>query len=605
LIRLLTALLLCFSVVASHAATWHVRTDGNNANTGTGDSAGAAWRNIDFAADNGSVSAGDRIVVHAGTYTEIVTPGRSGSAGNPIKFVADGVVQFDGVDLDSTDSYLLFVGFIIDATTTGAKQNGVINFSGTTTANIEFWHCEIREGNFNAFRTGSGEYSHNLIVIGCELHDFGSGGSGLAVGVEGNDHFFMGNEIYDARPDAVFMFGQRQRHLNYYIHGLSESEGGHSDGFQTGSGGNTLGWGFCLIEGTFHVGGGAGGDEHYSNFSYGQGASGPMGRNVFRFELAHNYGSGGLGVNQTTSGPITNIYVYNRTGSEYNRQYPTVRYGDVFSDAQTDRIYVKNNIFYETWGTSATSSLEVFLIEDATTFEYDYNLAFDPDGSVTFASFWTSQANEQSNVDPQLNDVLNLIFTIGDSSGARNNGGWLTGVTGSGTSATFSVTNAGYFFGDNTAIAQYSGNLVVGDTITVGTDTIVIASISGNDITATSSFTFAAGDKVYFGGDTTPDIGAYPHGHTKLTSATYTAGGVVTPNSSNTRMVVQFRDGVPFAVDNASPYEFSHQAGDVYRAYAGPVPSDTLWVQATEEGGGGGEPSAPAAKSRIRGIRLR
>ena len=53
--------------------------------------------------------------------------------------------------------------------------------------------------------------------------------------------------------------------------------------------------------------------------------------------------------------------------------------------------YIHNNIEYDSWGDSATSGLEVYYVEGGLT--ADYNLAYDPSGTVTFAPVWTSQAN--------------------------------------------------------------------------------------------------------------------------------------------------------------------------------------------------------------------
>ena len=144
----------------------------------------------------------------------------------------------------------------------------------------------------------------------------------------------------------------------------------------------------------------------------------------------------------------------------------------------------------------------------------------------------------------------------------------------------------GFFRGDNIAINQYGGSLVAGDTITVGTETVQIASISGDAITVTEPFTWADGEPVYLGTDTTPDIGAYPFKSDGFSlSATYAIneGNVtVTPNDSSLiRFVVCYENNIPTTVDNSSPYTCSVGSGSlevrVYPIYA----SKTLYVAAT------------------------
>lgn len=68
------------------ATTYYVRTDGNNANAGTADNAGGAWRDAWYAAM--VATGGDTVYVRQGTYG-FVTNTVSGSSGSPITFVGD------------------------------------------------------------------------------------------------------------------------------------------------------------------------------------------------------------------------------------------------------------------------------------------------------------------------------------------------------------------------------------------------------------------------------------------------------------------------------------------------------------------------------------
>jgi hypothetical protein len=130
-----------------------------------------------------------------------------------------------------------------------------------------------------------------------------------------------------------------------------------------------------------------------------------------------------------------------------------------------------------------------------------------------------------------------------------------------------------------------------------GNSAVQIVSISGSNLTVSSSITWTNGAGVYWGLDSTPDLGAYPYGHTPLSSATYTSDGAVTPNG-DTRCVRQYRNGIEVASDFASPYSFTHQEGDMYRAFAR-YASTAPFVVATDS------QLSPAASSRPARFKLR
>jgi len=78
------SLALCWSV---SAATYYVRTNGNDANAGTSDTAGGAWLTVGKAAS--TVAAGDTVYIRAGTYSEEVVLTTSGTAANPIRWIGE------------------------------------------------------------------------------------------------------------------------------------------------------------------------------------------------------------------------------------------------------------------------------------------------------------------------------------------------------------------------------------------------------------------------------------------------------------------------------------------------------------------------------------
>ncbi|MFC1610378.1 hypothetical protein ACFL6C_05425 [Myxococcota bacterium] len=597
-LALLVLWILAHSANSAIAATFYVRADGDNANEGTMNSAGGAWRTIDHAADN--VRAGDVIRVQAGTYQERVTPGVSGSSViDTVTFVADGLVTVCGFDFNNSN-YVRVVGFTVDSDAGSCSMsNGCISISGTNTY-LEIWNNIIQDCRYNGIRGGGFDRTNvlqNSLVIGNLFQDMGVGnGSGIAVNTPMDNTLIAYNEVYNSHPDAFYMFAANTRWLNNYIHGLSEASGGHSDIFQTGS--NELGWENLLIEGTFQSGMGSLGDEHTSIVQHNQAStlcSGPCGdfqHVIWRRNVWHNVSSGSIGIDHATDGPIDNVYIYHNTTAEASENYDSNSYGSVINYSGTFRnFYILNNIDYEGWGSTATTNIEVYYVE-ANPFFVDYNLAYDPQGDVTFAAPWTSQLHPQSNADPDFNDYASDDFTLGSNSQAAGNAGPLTTTSGSGTGTAFDVAphGGGFFRGDDTNLSQYGGNLVAGDLITVGADVVRVSSISGDTITVTEPFTWADNENVFLGNDSTPDIGAYPYrpGGYYLTVSYQKIGGTVSvvPSDVNlVRMVVVFEDGVPVGADSVSPYSVSGVGGGaldvrVYPLYA----SSTLFVAATVGG---------------------
>ena len=86
-------LLLVLLASVAEATTYYVRTDGNNANAGTTNSAGGAWATIGYAAANATV-AGDLVLIQDGTYTEgEIDLNSAGTSGSRIVFRAQNALR--------------------------------------------------------------------------------------------------------------------------------------------------------------------------------------------------------------------------------------------------------------------------------------------------------------------------------------------------------------------------------------------------------------------------------------------------------------------------------------------------------------------------------
>ena len=97
--------------------TYYVRPDGNDANSGTANTAQGAWATIQHAADTADPS--DTVEVEPGTYNEQVVITHSGLANQLLTFHADGEVVIDGqntraygIKLDGA-SYIKIEGFTV------------------------------------------------------------------------------------------------------------------------------------------------------------------------------------------------------------------------------------------------------------------------------------------------------------------------------------------------------------------------------------------------------------------------------------------------------------------------------------------------------------
>ena len=576
--RYLSTILLLLFLSPAFATTYYVRTDGNDGNTGTSNSAGGAWLTVDHAAD--TVAAGDVIRVQAGTYSETVTPGVSGTGvDTTVTFVADGTVNLCGFSLTGQD-YIRVVGFVFDGTCASTMVILAINSIST---GWEFWNNTFNNGS-TGFRTyenlaaaSANSYFEDTLVWGNTF--FNQGSYPLNFTCEGciiafNEASSSGNDFCQCAFNDSIVMG------NYY----HDFDGGaaHYDFFQTWA--NPHGFQDNVFQSNFLLGV-ANSNEHVTNIQK-ESSSPNFTLNVFRRNIWKNLGNGGIATDRITSGTNTYTVLYHNTAAEMQEAEPTNPYGEgIIYSAGVSNTRFKNNLLYEAWGNSRSTGIEGFYIPG--TSDIDYNLAYDPNGSVTFASTWTAQANEQSNADPDFTNYAAHDLSIGASSLATNNGGPLTTTSGSGTGTTFNVADGSYFKGDYTGFTQYSGNLSVGDEITVGTDEVRVSSVATNAITVTSSFTWANSESVYFGTDTTPDIGALPRNASGYAiTATYTSGSgtvTVTPNDAGlVRTVIVFEDGIPIGADSITPYSVSGVGSGTLDVRVYPFYADTtLWIVAS------------------------
>ena len=161
----LLALVSILVSVPAFPATFAVDPKGNDANPG--DST-APWRTIQHAAT--IASAGDTVVIRAGSYSESVSLTRSGAAGNPIVFTADpGAVLVSPNPTASIEAFNVAagVGFItlsgIEAT--GGYDETIFLRSGAHDIQID--GCNLHEDRAGIIMADA----FNVTVDNCALHN--------------------------------------------------------------------------------------------------------------------------------------------------------------------------------------------------------------------------------------------------------------------------------------------------------------------------------------------------------------------------------------------------------------------------------------------------
>lgn len=557
---------------------------GNNANPGT---SGSPWATVDFAADN--VQPGDTVNI-VGTHTAAVTPARNGTATEKITFHGAGTGT-TGIWTLSARPDIRLVSLIIDAQ--GAQEAVYI----PDTDRFEMWKCVVRNSARNTISMANSAEtfeSDNCIFIG---NTFEGATEARFFALSGNRNIIAYNTFSNPHDDCVYqVFGNDNRIFNNYQARPVTGTGLHTDFYQQVRGPNDDN----LIEANLYIDSLIGeNDHHFGNLESWNPTPTSTGL-IIRRNATWGIGTGQWGIG--ADGDVFHAKIYNDTYVFGQRFAPSAGTAVVNTSANAA---IFNTIAYEAWGATAVNP-GVWSLTGANE-AHDNNLYYDPDGSQTFSgdASAASEPNSVRNLDPLFVNLGALNFQLQAASPARNAGRHLTTVTtASGTGTSFAVADVDFFKGDDTTLSQYSGSLVVGDTITIGTDVRQILSISGSTITVTASLSWVLGDLVYFGDDTTPDLGPYPyssssHNPTGTISDDGTdsgdAGEVFTVSTSGSvRFVVFYESGLPVTIDFSAPFTHPRQTpnstvtADIAALYPSATPlvaaSDAFLVGASTRG---------------------
>lgn len=566
-----------------------------------------AWLNTsgNWAASGNTskVEPGDTVWL-SGNFTTGLAVAGSGTLSQPVNILANGSVTDCSLSFASI-SYVRVIGLTIDGNGSGCSNGANLVVGTGTNTGLEFWNVTVQNTtgkayfwdyasafDANTYRCDKCIWHGGTVT---NINQAGTSGQ-TGIGLSGDDTYVGYLSVSNICYIGISPTGTRGRYIGNNFSGMVACGGTHPDFFYINGGGSILGWSFNLVEGTFGLGTPT---SNNNKFHHQQNEWATTWHDtVYRFNATTNLGSGVYSIYSTGTSDNLRTYWYNNTWVLNLRAVTATGAcgsGNASTAGTTVTVFMFNELYYECWSADVSTNLTAvwgFAGGSGTlTITPDYNLAFDPDGTDTFISPWTTQVHKQTNADPKFNNVGADDFTIQNTSLAKGNGGPITTANGSGSSSTSLTVQTGFggaFFGDNSAnLSQYGGVLVPGDWITVNTTTVQVSSVSGDVLTLATPITWANNDPIYIGTETSHDIGAYPYKSGGYTlSGTYHQSGstvTVTPNDATlARYAVVFENLIPSCIASAAnSWACTVGSGVVTVWLYSRYPSQTQYVQAT------------------------
>ncbi len=536
----------------SEAVVYYVATTGDNSKSG---SSGSPWLTIGYSASHSS--AGDTVRVQPGTYSERVSVAAGGSVGSWKNFIADGQVICRGFDLTGVN-YVRVIGFEITHTDT-TYQRGIT--MANTCSHIDILDNYIHDIYGTGILAKTSSTTSYITVRGNTIyyvdHPGGTlstlGGIGIGNNIITSDHWLVEYNIVARSGDFADLYGNHILVRNNYLHDYSDAywtnspDSYHSDMFQPGSDGVNAGTHDQVYERNFT------GDsiELNSHFGIWQDTTASGDINILiRGNVAFNFGSGGIGVISTD-----NVSAYNNTFFEISQKAGSAGSAGSWYKRSTSSDNALGGLFANTIIQDAGGSADVIYVAADSELTQTHNLGYQAGTESSYVS-----TSDPLFIDPAARD-----FRLqGSPSPAIDAGTGLVTVT--------SADGSGTSFDVSSSLLLNDGwGMTDGDVITVGGTTTRITSISGSTVTVADSVTWTQDMPVYWGKDTTPDIGALPYGSTALTAATLARNGnsYTVTSKGDVRGVWFYMDGIPVIWVSSPPFTATITSGlATAKAYA-------------------------------------